>query len=132
MMPFFLNVSMNIQPLHFTLSFLNTNHVKHPFNFGFGFIYFKSSVHPSIKLGCFASVLSSQNGLMVKVTETCPELNCTVSEQILPDGRCCNVCTGMSLCLTHYPQLHESVFLWTGTHQSPATARSKQSQPAGF
>ncbi|TKS69505.1 Protein kinase C-binding protein NELL1 NEL-like protein 1 [Collichthys lucidus] len=33
-----------------------------------------------------------KNGLMVRVTENCPELNCTVSEQILPDGRCCNVC----------------------------------------
>uniref|UniRef100_A0AAQ4NR23 Neural EGFL like 1 n=1 Tax=Gasterosteus aculeatus aculeatus TaxID=481459 RepID=A0AAQ4NR23_GASAC len=36
------------------------------------------------------------NGLMVKVTETCPELNCTAAEQILPDGRCCNVCRGLS------------------------------------
>ncbi|KAF3832986.1 hypothetical protein F7725_026651, partial [Dissostichus mawsoni] len=39
-----------------------------------------------------------KNGLMVKVTETCPELNCTVSEQILPDGRCCNVCRGYDFC----------------------------------
>ncbi|KAI3377372.1 hypothetical protein L3Q82_008563 [Scortum barcoo] len=39
-----------------------------------------------------------KNGLMVKVTETCPELNCTISEQILPDGRCCNVCRGYDFC----------------------------------
>lgn len=41
-----------------------------------------------------ASVLSFQNGLMLKVTETCPEVNCSLAEQILPDGRCCNVCRG--------------------------------------
>uniref|UniRef100_A0A3Q2VBE6 Neural EGFL like 1 n=1 Tax=Haplochromis burtoni TaxID=8153 RepID=A0A3Q2VBE6_HAPBU len=39
-----------------------------------------------------------KNGLMVKVTETCPDLNCTLSEQILPDGRCCNVCRGYDFC----------------------------------
>lgn len=72
-----------------------------------------------------------QNGLMVKVTETCPELNCTVSDQILPDGRCCNVCRGMSSSLLHSSQLHESLFLWTCTDQSPDTVRSKQSQSAG-
>uniref|UniRef100_A0A8C2W9W8 Neural EGFL like 1 n=1 Tax=Cyclopterus lumpus TaxID=8103 RepID=A0A8C2W9W8_CYCLU len=38
------------------------------------------------------------SGLMVKVTEACPELNCTVGEQILPDGRCCNVCRGYDFC----------------------------------
>ena len=72
-----------------------------------------------------------QNGLMVKVTETCPELNCTVSEQILPDGRCCNVCRGMSSILLHSSQLYESFFLWTCTHRSPAAARSKHSHAAG-
>lgn len=45
-----------------------------------------------------ASVLSFQNGLMLKITETCPEPNCTLAEQILPDGRCCNVCRGTSPC----------------------------------
>uniref|UniRef100_A0A8C5BL75 Neural EGFL like 1 n=1 Tax=Gadus morhua TaxID=8049 RepID=A0A8C5BL75_GADMO len=35
-----------------------------------------------------------QNGLMVKVAEPCPELNCTRADQILPDNRCCNVCKG--------------------------------------
>ncbi|CAF99964.1 unnamed protein product [Tetraodon nigroviridis] len=42
---------------------------------------------------CFA-----KNALMLKVTETCPELNCTLAEQILPDGRCCNVCRGYDFC----------------------------------
>ncbi len=76
------------------------------------------------------SILYFQSGLMVKVTETCPELNCTISEQILPDGRCCNVCRGMSSFLLHSSQLHESLFLWMCTHQSPATARSKHTQSA--
>uniref|UniRef100_A0A8C8K1S2 Protein kinase C-binding protein NELL1 n=1 Tax=Oncorhynchus tshawytscha TaxID=74940 RepID=A0A8C8K1S2_ONCTS len=38
------------------------------------------------------------NGLMVRVTENCPELNCTLKEQILPDNRCCNVCKGYDFC----------------------------------
>ena len=36
---------------------------------------------------------------MVKVSETCPDLNCSVREQILPDNRCCNVCKGEFLAL---------------------------------
>uniref|UniRef100_A0A8C5CBI2 Neural EGFL like 1 n=1 Tax=Gadus morhua TaxID=8049 RepID=A0A8C5CBI2_GADMO len=39
-----------------------------------------------------------QNGLMVKVAEPCPELNCTRADQILPDNRCCNVCKGYDFC----------------------------------
>ncbi|XP_052334751.1 protein kinase C-binding protein NELL1-like isoform X2 [Oncorhynchus keta] len=39
-----------------------------------------------------------KNGLMVRVTENCPELNCTLKEQILPDNRCCNVCKGYDFC----------------------------------
>ncbi|TNM90772.1 hypothetical protein fugu_003061 [Takifugu bimaculatus] len=35
---------------------------------------------------------------MLKITETCAELNCTLGEQILPDGRCCNVCRGYDFC----------------------------------
>ncbi|KAI9519388.1 hypothetical protein NQZ68_028745 [Dissostichus eleginoides] len=60
----------------------------------------KAGLH--IKCFIFSPALSpeeyAENGLMVKVTETCPELNCTVSEQILPDGRCCNVCRGYDFC----------------------------------
>uniref|UniRef100_A0A8D0CM60 Neural EGFL like 1 n=1 Tax=Scleropages formosus TaxID=113540 RepID=A0A8D0CM60_SCLFO len=29
---------------------------------------------------------------------SCPDLNCTVSEQILPENRCCNVCRGYDFC----------------------------------
>uniref|UniRef100_A0A4W5P6G4 VWFC domain-containing protein n=1 Tax=Hucho hucho TaxID=62062 RepID=A0A4W5P6G4_9TELE len=39
-----------------------------------------------------------KNGMMVRVTENCPELNCTLKEQILPDNRCCNVCKGYDFC----------------------------------
>ncbi|KAJ3593373.1 hypothetical protein NHX12_005708 [Muraenolepis orangiensis] len=39
-----------------------------------------------------------KNGLMAKVAETCPELNCTLVDRILPDNRCCNVCKGYDFC----------------------------------
>ncbi|KAM9545736.1 protein kinase C-binding protein NELL1-like isoform 2-T2 [Salvelinus alpinus] len=39
-----------------------------------------------------------KNGMMVRVTENCPELNCTLKEQILPDNRCCNICKGYDFC----------------------------------
>ncbi|CAL8379173.1 unnamed protein product [Arctogadus glacialis] len=39
-----------------------------------------------------------KNGLMVRVAEPCPELNCTRADQILPDNRCCNVCKGYDFC----------------------------------
>nr|XP_014344649.1 PREDICTED: protein kinase C-binding protein NELL1 [Latimeria chalumnae] len=38
------------------------------------------------------------NGVMVKVTENCPSLNCQESEQILPENRCCKVCKGHDFC----------------------------------
>lgn len=52
--------------------------------------------HPENDSISALSFVSTQNGLMEKITETCPEINCTVSEQILPEGRCCNVCRGTS------------------------------------
>lgn len=64
--------------------------------------------------------LSLQNGLMLKITETCPELNCTLGEQILPDGRCCNVCRGTSLC--------DLEWLGTDTPIPCAGERSKHTQ----
>nr|XP_023663073.1 protein kinase C-binding protein NELL1 isoform X1 [Paramormyrops kingsleyae] len=39
-----------------------------------------------------------KNGVMVNVTDSCPKLNCTVSEQILPENKCCNVCRGYDFC----------------------------------
>ncbi|XP_014030417.2 protein kinase C-binding protein NELL1 [Salmo salar] len=39
-----------------------------------------------------------KNGMMVRVTENCPDLNCTLKEQILPDNRCCNICKGYDFC----------------------------------
>ncbi|XP_072515963.1 protein kinase C-binding protein NELL1-like [Salminus brasiliensis] len=39
-----------------------------------------------------------KNGLMVPVTESCPSLNCTVKDQVLPENRCCNVCRGHDFC----------------------------------
>ncbi|KAI4896384.1 hypothetical protein NFI96_019954, partial [Prochilodus magdalenae] len=39
-----------------------------------------------------------KNGLMLPVTESCPILNCTVKEQVLPENRCCNVCRGHDFC----------------------------------
>ncbi|MBN3326071.1 NELL1 protein, partial [Atractosteus spatula] len=48
---------------------------------------------------CFSIVcFLLQNGIMVKVTENCPAVNCTESEQILPENRCCNVCKGHDFC----------------------------------
>ncbi|KAK3561643.1 hypothetical protein QTP86_012051, partial [Hemibagrus guttatus] len=39
-----------------------------------------------------------KNGVMEPVNESCPNLNCTVTEQILPENRCCNVCRGHDFC----------------------------------
>ncbi|XP_062869522.1 protein kinase C-binding protein NELL1-like [Trichomycterus rosablanca] len=39
-----------------------------------------------------------RNGVMVPVMESCPSLNCTVKDQILPENRCCNVCRGHDFC----------------------------------
>lgn len=42
----------------------------------------------------FHSFVFLQNGAMEPVNESCPSLNCTINEQILPENRCCNVCKG--------------------------------------
>ncbi|KAL2089068.1 hypothetical protein ACEWY4_015967 [Coilia grayii] len=39
-----------------------------------------------------------KNGLMIKVAESCPILNCSSTEQVLPENRCCNVCRGHDFC----------------------------------
>ncbi|XP_047658859.1 protein kinase C-binding protein NELL1 isoform X3 [Tachysurus fulvidraco] len=39
-----------------------------------------------------------KNGVMEPVDESCPSLNCTINEQILPENRCCNVCRGHDFC----------------------------------
>ncbi|KAG7327798.1 hypothetical protein KOW79_009404 [Hemibagrus wyckioides] len=39
-----------------------------------------------------------KNGVMELVNESCPNLNCTINEQILPENRCCNVCRGHDFC----------------------------------
>ncbi|MCI4383814.1 hypothetical protein PGIGA_G00031020 [Pangasianodon gigas] len=39
-----------------------------------------------------------RNGLMESVNESCPSLNCTINDQILPENRCCNVCRGHDFC----------------------------------
>ncbi|XP_060733379.1 protein kinase C-binding protein NELL1-like isoform X4 [Tachysurus vachellii] len=39
-----------------------------------------------------------KNGVMEPVNESCPSLNCTINEQILPENRCCNVCRGHDFC----------------------------------
>lgn len=36
---------------------------------------------------------------MQKVLESCAELNCSLSDQVLPEGRCCNVCRGHDFCV---------------------------------
>lgn len=35
-----------------------------------------------------------QNGVLVKVTETCPPLNCSEKDHVLPENQCCSVCRG--------------------------------------
>ncbi|XP_072841987.1 protein kinase C-binding protein NELL1 isoform X4 [Pogona vitticeps] len=39
-----------------------------------------------------------RNGILVKVTETCPPLNCSEKDYILPENRCCSVCKGHNFC----------------------------------
>ncbi|RMB98155.1 hypothetical protein DUI87_25635 [Hirundo rustica rustica] len=34
------------------------------------------------------------NGVLVKVTETCPPLNCSEKDHVLPENQCCSVCRG--------------------------------------
>ncbi|XP_065539483.1 protein kinase C-binding protein NELL1 isoform X5 [Lathamus discolor] len=39
-----------------------------------------------------------RNGVLVKVTETCPPLNCSEQDHILPENQCCSVCRGHNFC----------------------------------
>ncbi|XP_040528604.1 protein kinase C-binding protein NELL1 isoform X7 [Gallus gallus] len=39
-----------------------------------------------------------QNGVLVKVTETCPPLNCSEKDHVLPENQCCSVCRGHNFC----------------------------------
>ncbi|XP_033006798.1 protein kinase C-binding protein NELL1 isoform X5 [Lacerta agilis] len=39
-----------------------------------------------------------RNGILVKVTETCPPLNCSEKDYILPENQCCSVCKGHNFC----------------------------------
>ncbi|XP_072315669.1 protein kinase C-binding protein NELL1-like, partial [Eucyclogobius newberryi] len=39
-----------------------------------------------------------KDGQMVNVSVSCPELNCSATERVLPEGRCCNVCAGHDFC----------------------------------
>ncbi|XP_065448642.1 protein kinase C-binding protein NELL1 isoform X8 [Chrysemys picta bellii] len=39
-----------------------------------------------------------RNGVLVKVTETCPPLNCSEKDHILPENQCCSVCRGHNFC----------------------------------
>ncbi|TSM20279.1 Protein kinase C-binding protein NELL1 [Bagarius yarrelli] len=39
-----------------------------------------------------------KNGVMEPVNESCPSLNCTINQRILPENRCCNVCRGHDFC----------------------------------
>ncbi|XP_070813650.1 protein kinase C-binding protein NELL1 [Pituophis catenifer annectens] len=39
-----------------------------------------------------------RNGILVKVTETCPPLNCSEKDYVLPENQCCHVCKGHNFC----------------------------------
>ncbi|XP_053122615.1 protein kinase C-binding protein NELL1 isoform X6 [Hemicordylus capensis] len=39
-----------------------------------------------------------RNGILVKVAETCPPLNCSEKDYILPENQCCSVCKGHNFC----------------------------------
>ncbi|XP_050811261.1 protein kinase C-binding protein NELL1 isoform X7 [Gopherus flavomarginatus] len=39
-----------------------------------------------------------RNRVLVKVTETCPPLNCSEKDHILPENQCCSVCRGHNFC----------------------------------
>ncbi|XP_053304978.1 protein kinase C-binding protein NELL1 isoform X2 [Spea bombifrons] len=38
------------------------------------------------------------NGVLERVTEPCPPLNCSEDDWVLPDGSCCHVCRGYDFC----------------------------------
>ncbi|XP_053122617.1 protein kinase C-binding protein NELL1 isoform X7 [Hemicordylus capensis] len=45
-----------------------------------------------------------RNGILVKVAETCPPLNCSEKDYILPENQCCSVCKDIDECAAkmHY------------------------------
>lgn len=46
-------------------------------------------------MSVFVSVLCGfQGGVLVKITEACPALNCSEEDHILPEDQCCSVCRG--------------------------------------
>ncbi|ELK15980.1 Protein kinase C-binding protein NELL1 [Pteropus alecto] len=43
-------------------------------------------------------LLGFQGGVLVKITEACPTLNCSEKDHILPENQCCRVCRGHNFC----------------------------------
>ncbi|XP_058684278.1 protein kinase C-binding protein NELL1 isoform X6 [Poecile atricapillus] len=45
-----------------------------------------------------------RNGVLIKVTETCPPLNCSEKDHVLPENQCCSVCRDIDECAAkmHY------------------------------
>ncbi|XP_076399414.1 protein kinase C-binding protein NELL1 isoform X3 [Peromyscus maniculatus bairdii] len=39
-----------------------------------------------------------RGGVLVKITEACPPLNCSEKDHILPENQCCRVCRGHNFC----------------------------------
>uniref|UniRef100_A0A8D1DJ27 Neural EGFL like 1 n=1 Tax=Sus scrofa TaxID=9823 RepID=A0A8D1DJ27_PIG len=39
-----------------------------------------------------------RSGVLVKITEACPPLNCSEKDHILPENQCCSVCRGHNFC----------------------------------
>ncbi|VTJ87267.1 Hypothetical predicted protein, partial [Marmota monax] len=39
-----------------------------------------------------------RGGVLVKITEMCPLLNCSEKDHILPENQCCSVCRGHNFC----------------------------------
>ncbi|MBZ3891222.1 Protein kinase C-binding protein NELL1 [Sciurus carolinensis] len=39
-----------------------------------------------------------RGGVLVKITEMCPPLNCSEKDHILPENQCCSVCRGHNFC----------------------------------
>lgn len=39
-------------------------------------------------------IFGFQGGVLVKITEMCPPLNCSEKDHILPENQCCRVCRG--------------------------------------
>ncbi|ERE79310.1 protein kinase C-binding protein NELL1 [Cricetulus griseus] len=39
-----------------------------------------------------------RGGVLVKITEACPPLNCSAEDHILPENQCCKVCRGHNFC----------------------------------